>query len=88
MKALIALAAMALTMFSLMGSASATTTPNAIGHFGVAQPNPRGFGPMQPNPRSWGIGKPNPRGWSYSVSAGQNANRLATSRPLGAIRRW
>ena len=86
MKALIALAAMALTMFSLMGSASATTTPNAIGRYGIAQPNPRGFGPMQPNPRTWGIVKPNPRG--YSVSARQNANRLAESRTLGAIGRW
>jgi len=85
MKALIALAAMALTMFSLTGSPGAATTPNAIGRFENAQPNPRGFGPMQPNPRSWGI-KPNPRG--YSVSTRQNANRLATSRPLGAIGRW
>jgi len=88
MKALIALAATALTMFSLMGSASAATTPNAIGRFEIAQPNPRGFGPMRPNPRSWGIVKPNPRGWGYSVRARQNANRLAASKPLGAIGRW
>jgi hypothetical protein len=85
MKALIALAAMALTMFSLTGSASAATTPNAIGRCGIAQPNPRGFGPMQPNPRFWGIVKPNPRG--YLVTARQSAKRLDASRPLGAIGR-
>ena len=86
MKALIALAVMALTMFSVTGSPSAATTPNAIGRFAIAQPNPRGFGPVQPNPRQWGIAKPNPRG--YSVTARQNAKRLDASRPLGAIGRW
>jgi hypothetical protein len=87
MKALITLAAMALTMFSLTGSPSAATTPNAIGRFAIAQPNPRGFGPMQPNPRSWGV-EPNPRGWGHSDSARQSANNLAASRVFGAIGRW
>jgi hypothetical protein len=86
MKALIALAAMALAMFALTTTASAATAPNAIGRWGVVQPNPRMFEVVQPNPRSWGILTPNPSG--SAGTDGQNARRLAVLRPLGAIGRW
>lgn len=86
MKTLIALAAVALTMFALTASASAATVPNAIGRYGVVQPNPRMFGPIQPNPRTWGIADLNLRG--YGGSARQNPHGLVVSSPLGAIGRW
>ena len=73
MKALIAIAAVGVALFTFTSMAGAAAgsdgtgllaKPDAVGRWGIERPSPR-FWVIQPSPRTWGSGvvQPNPRHW-------------------------
>lgn len=80
MKVLIALAATALTLCTLVATSSAATGSQPSGRWGI----------VQPTPRSWGIVRPNAKVGNIRLPARSSTQTTESMglRPLAAIGRW